>query len=175
MTAPADGDPLPLEATVMRLPSPVEDFFPKNGKPVWLIFNPTRVDIREAETTGKNVRVSVWDIGRTTIAEVKRFRGEKFRVFTIALPALREIAQRHLFQVAAVYDPYKLPESTWPGASGHGGLEGLDRPSGPGKKLHTAFLQDIVDACKEVPVDEPPPLLCRLLYPLAQLPIQKCD
>lgn len=157
MTAPADGDPLPPEAAVMRLPSPSSDFFPRNGKPLWLIFNPTNDDRQDSQDSGKNVRVSVWDTGRTTVPEVKKFRGDRFRVLTIALPKLQEIAQQHTFQVAAVYDPYEPPKSTWPGASGHAGLEGLDRPSGPRKKLHTDFLQDIVDACKEVPVDEPPP------------------
>jgi hypothetical protein len=149
MTAPADGEPLQADATVLRLPTPPVDYEPTKSKPTGREFEPSSED-KKAATEGKKIRVSVWDKHRTTLVQAKAFREGPVWPLRLALPALRAVAERHDAIIPVVYDPLDPAESKKPGAEGHAGLENLERAGRPRPKWHK-LLEAIADACEPEP------------------------
>ena len=67
--SPSDGDPVPNDRTVLRLPKPCPEFTPDGYAPTIDDVTPSTMD-----KARNPIRVSVWDSILTTIAEARAFR-----------------------------------------------------------------------------------------------------
>lgn len=114
--------------------------------PVWA-FKPNSGDAKAAAQRGIPIRVTVWDIGLTTLPNIAERRATKqeYRAYTITDTAIAAVSQR--FQrpdLRLVPDPMDGP-----GGAGHYGLEGC----GPyrdsrdqDKKIRAALAEALVPA-----------------------------
>jgi len=140
MSWPEEGAPVAGDHVVLRLPAPPKDFVPDGWRPTHQEVAPSEADKRAAAARGMPVRVSVWDETRTTVAEARSFRGRTVLVLSAGVEAVLSRGA-----TAVVYDRLDPPESERPGAEGHAGIEGLDRPSGEPKVIWRARLQAVAE------------------------------
>lgn len=146
MTPPADGADVPRERTVLRAPVPPKEFVPGAWRPTHLDFTPGSADREDAERRKKPVRLSVWDSTLTAGAEVlEARRNSRARVVEGNVGAVIDAGAR-----AVVYDTLEGDDAALAGAAGHAGIEGLDRPVGVARLVHSALLQKIADCFRLV-------------------------
>lgn len=123
---------LPTGTRILRLVTPKPDFIGENGEAA------TYLALRPSSEDEKNVpvRVSVWDMQRTTLPQAEAFRGRSdcvpYSMFVSDVMAVGSAAKCARMRV--VYDPLPEPECKRPGADGHAGIEGLDRAESTGEK-----------------------------------------
>jgi hypothetical protein len=120
-------------------------------------FRPSEADKKEAQERGAPVRVSVWDLSLTTIPQARSFRmtHEGQRAFALQVEAVMKVqAQMREPRLRVVADP--RPEQDGPGAIGHCGIEGLDRPPQGKKVLQRALLDALAREVVEVDDDGRP-------------------
>ena len=125
---------VPDGATLLRLVVPKPDFIGDDGGSAqWLSIKPSPTDSLQAAERGHPVRVSVWDVTRTTFEQATAFRRRNDCLpFTLTAADVREVGgEVGVDAMAAVYDPLDEPESQRPGADGHAGIEGLERGAKP--------------------------------------------
>ena len=144
---PSDGDPVPTESSLLRLPKPPPDFSPDGWRPPGTLFQPSTTEKRLAETQQKPVRVSVWDEGRTTVEQALSFRPGSVLVLRLPVVDLLAVGQRWERPIRVVYDPLEPPESDRPGVDGHAGIEGLERASLP-RPRWCKILDDVAGCCQ---------------------------
>ncbi len=140
MSTPADGSPVPGHHELLRLPTPPKDFVPGGWTPTYLEFQPSSEDRRDAEKRGTAIRVSVWDETLTTAEQVLAFRATPTLVLQGRVGAVLECDGGVR---AIVYD--RLDDIEKPGALGHVGMEGLDRPPNQPRTEWRERLQRIAD------------------------------
>ena len=141
MDAPEDGTLVPEDHRVLRLPSPPRDFVPDEGwKPTHLVVQPSDRDVQEAHATGKPVRVSVFDLELCTLEEAQAFRTRETLAYAATVAAIVAAGA-----TAVVYDRLPAPDNQRPGAAGHAGIEGLERPKGGDRAVHKARLDAIAE------------------------------
>jgi hypothetical protein len=144
-------DETPLEDTdfVFKFYPPPEAFIPGGQSTQnWMLFNPSSNDKEDAKKRGTNVRVTVWDPARATVEQAKRIYGQQHEVIAYGLALIDVTIMRQLCKterLQIIRDP--LPEEAGPGHDGHCGFEGLDRPSGAGKKAHKTLLDELAQRC----------------------------
>jgi hypothetical protein len=142
---PRDGEPLPGTTNVLRLPRPPPEFQPDSWRPTDKQFEPSNADKEYANTSGKPVRVSVWDEELTTVEQASAFRAGETLCLRLRVQVVLDTASEHGGDaVRVVYDPLPAVESEKPGAEGHAGIEGLERGSKP-RKAWRVLLQAIAD------------------------------
>ena len=129
---------LPDNAVVMRIARRSEDQFPPGAKkPMQQLFRPDDFDIEESNRLKRPPLLSVYDTAKTTIAQVKEIRSLRadFAAFGLDVKNVTTLripeSEDHL---RAVEDPHST-EEFGPGADGHAGILGLDRPPGMAKAL----------------------------------------
>ncbi len=148
MNAPLDGERVPRESSVLRLPRPPPDFSPDGWRPTYKQFEPSSEDKAHAKARSKPVRVSVWDLGHTTIAEAKAFRSGDSIALRLSVEAIERVAeQRQHSRLVCVYDELEPAERDRPGAHGHAGIEGLDRRNGESNNAYKDMRQALADEC----------------------------
>jgi hypothetical protein len=108
------------------------------------LFIPSRQDKEEAERRGTNVRLTVWDINKTTFEQAKRIWGKNvqtiaYGIAVVDVMKIREVCKNPRLRILS--DP--LPEEHGPGHDGHCGFEGLDRLLGEEKKAYKT-LRDVL-------------------------------
>lgn len=138
------GDELDESRTVLRLAPDAHPFVPPgqpgvNGD----AFAPSSADKNEADQLRQPVRVSVWDTQMTTTAQARRIHGRSDTV-AVALAVVDIIKVRvemSASRLRAVWDPRNPDDG--PGARGHCGIEGLDRPSGVPKPVYRAIWDEL--------------------------------
>lgn len=137
-TSMAGWDLEELESgAVLRLARVGDDFPADASTPLRKHFDLSSDDKRAA-ASGQPVLLSVWDLNRTTVGQAKAFRpdGGESVAFRLEVPRLRAIGvadgSRHLRVFRA---PLSSPDVGKPGADGHCGIHGLERPSGEEKKI----------------------------------------
>jgi len=149
---PNEGDELAPDRTVLRLVRNVPVFVPDGMRfPTGDAFRPSESDKKEAETRGRPVRVSVWDLCITTIPQARSFRAtnDLQRSFALRVANIIKIqTQMSEPRLRAVSDP--RPDHEGPGAAGHCGIEGLDRPPQGRKVIQRALLDALAREVVEV-------------------------
>jgi hypothetical protein len=100
-----------------------------HGRPTYLVLKPSSGDIKQAADVGQSIRVSVWDIERTSLAQASSFRGRVGCLpFLLAVADVNEQAKQLPNRtMRVVYDELGEPEQSLPGADGHAGIEGLEK------------------------------------------------
>jgi hypothetical protein len=131
------------DVDLLRLLVPKPDYVGDDlGTTTFLAFRPTDADKKSAQEHGHPVRVTTWDLGRTTLPEAIAFRGRQdCRPFVLSGQDVVDVGSRFSIQtLRAVYDPLDIPAANMPGPNGHVGIEGLEmgavphprsRPNGP--------------------------------------------
>ena len=122
-----DGQILPPEAHVLRLPRPPPDFMVDRWQATSHQFEPSTIDKEHAARLGKPIRVSVWDESLTTIEQARSFRGGPTIVMRVDVRDVLDIADSTDRMMRVVYDHLTPPDDSRPGAEGHAGIEGLER------------------------------------------------
>jgi hypothetical protein len=150
MSAPPDGSKVPDANDVLRLPKPPPDFVPNRWRPTHLEFRPSGEDEQRAKTSGKPVRLTVWDETLTTVAQSRTFRAGDVVVLRVRALAVREVSLERTIPLEVVYDELDPPMLSQPGGEGHAGIEGLARPPGQPKQSWQALRQAIADRCEIV-------------------------
>ena len=121
-----------VEGRVFRLIRISARFPPESDKPRVDDFEPSSADKARAATKGISVLVSVFDCDRTTVAEGRVIRGpspEGYLAFKIDIADIRNKRIPGSRDYLRIYeDPLDPPESNMPGADGHCGIDGLERP-----------------------------------------------
>lgn len=139
------------EVLVFRLVTEEERFIPEGAPyPNGEVFVPSSGDEREAEERRCPIRVSVWDLGRTSVAQARTFRAvpKPCRAWVLPVRDVRELAEATPRPaLRCVRDP--LVDGR-PGTSGHCGLEGLDRRPGESKLVLKALRQQLAERLKEL-------------------------
>ncbi len=146
MAAPDDGSSVPAERRLLRLPAPPKDFVPERWSPSWQDLAPSSDDKQHAESTGRPVRVSVWDAALTTTDQALSFRGRATLVITAQVNDVVAAGA-----TAVVYDRLEAPDADRPGAAGHAGIEGLVRQDGEPRTAWKTRLQRIADVFHAAP------------------------
>jgi hypothetical protein len=137
------------DGRVLRLiPKDNAQFVPLGSKlPTWLALKPHPNDEAEAEAKRTHVRVSVWDLDITQVADAQAHRGKPGLAYKANVAELLEEAVRHsLGHAVAVFPAPCTPEDhsqALQGCEGHCGIEGLDRRSGPLKDAWRDMLTEL--------------------------------
>lgn len=121
---------VPGSAELLRLATPRPDYIGDDGgRPTWKVLEPS-----SNEKSKQPIRVSVWDWERTTLDQALAFRG-KADCIPLALRCadVHGLAARTGVPTPVVYDPMPGNRASLPGASGHAGIENLDRKSQSGE------------------------------------------
>jgi len=139
-TSPSDGQPVAVEAPLLRLPKPPPDFVPEGWRATWQHFEPSTRDKEQAVLRGKPVRVSVWDGTLTSIEQARAFRQEPTLVLRLSVQDVLDVAARTKHPLHVVYEPLQPPDNARPGADGHAGIEGLEKVPGQPKTIRRAML-----------------------------------
>lgn len=137
----AQGDPVPREHDILRLPKPPKDFVPEGYRPSSQEFVPSTADKEDAERNHHPVRISVWDATVTSIEEALAFRNGPSLVLRGAVGAVLDAGAS-----AVVYEPLPAPDCERPGAAGHAGIEGVPRAPDERRPAHRDRLAAIA-AC----------------------------
>ena len=124
-------DELDSSATTMRLVLLINTYIPEGAAfPTGAAFDPSSEEVEDASTTGKPVRVSVWDRSRTTVRQAMAMRSRNdvraYQLAVVDVAAVREECKAPRLRVVRDMDP----SVTGPGSAGHCGVEGLDRKAG---------------------------------------------
>ena len=108
-------------------------------------FTPSDTDKKDADELGTPVRVSVWETTVTTVEQARAFRGgmpcRAFRLQVSEVLSVRAKWPNEAARLRVVHDP--LPKGDGPGADGHCGIEGLDRPPGVGRLVFKAIRDEL--------------------------------
>ena len=140
MKVPKDGDAVPDDHPVLRLPKPPPDFEPENYAPSADFF------VLSQEERDGNGRLSVWDERRTSAEQARAFRrAEAAIVLRGRCGAIIEAGSACQKPVLVVYEPLAPPLDQKMGAEGHAGILGLRRPSGATKKEYRSLREAIAD------------------------------
>ncbi|MCZ7681549.1 MAG: hypothetical protein M5U28_23230 [Sandaracinaceae bacterium] len=142
---------VPGHHAVLRLPRPPPDFAPAYYRPTARDVRPSDGDKHDAKERGVPVRVSVWDEERTSARQAADFRSVRPLLVLRALGS--EVASVGE-TIRIVYDPLGGADASRPGAEGHAGIEGLDRPDGHPRAAWNKFLDDVAGAFELVEVIE---------------------
>jgi hypothetical protein len=137
---PFDGQLVPAESRILRLPKPPPDFVPDGWRPGWQLFAPSSGDKESAQRRHKPVRVSVWDEGLTSAEQAQAFRQVPTLVLRLSVQDVLDVAVSFGRPLRVVYEPLDPPADTKPGADGHAGIEGLEKAGQP-----TATWQALLD------------------------------
>lgn len=133
------------EGTVFRLAKVTDEFRRDSSKPLAEHFRPTPDDRKIAAATGKPVRLSVFDLVRTTVRQAREMRrtGGETISFGLRVEEVRSIqipgTSRSLRVIRDPFGEIELPDSPeleqlradlakmaeMPGADGHCGIEGV--------------------------------------------------
>lgn len=119
-----------LDVELLRLLAPIPMFFgDDSGRPTYRAFCPTDCDTESAQKRGHSVRVTVWDLQRTTLLQAMAFRDRQdCRAFVLHAGDIIDVGKKFSIPtLRAVYDPLDVPAANMPGADGHVGIEGLER------------------------------------------------
>lgn len=120
----ADGEPVPDDRMILRLPKPPLQFAPGN-----YVAAPTYVSPSTEDKDRIPVRISVWDAALTTLEQARGFRSEEpVLVLEAQVAGVLQAGAR-----AVVYEPLTGAAASQPGAPGHAGIEGLERAPGEQK------------------------------------------
>lgn len=111
-------------------------------------FTPSTEDKRVAQESGKPVLLSVFDCKRTTVPQCLEIREllPGTPVFNLLISEIKKIetpARDGFLRV--VEDPLPSPWNALPGADGHCGIQGVDRPSGCPRRDYRAVLSRLID------------------------------
>ena len=149
---PSEGDALPADRNVLRLVRNIPIFLPEGMRfPTGDAFRPTDEDKKEARERGRAVRVSVWDLSLTTIPQARAFRLTRDGQRSFCLQVASVIKVRNEWnetRLCVVADP--RPDHEGPGADGHCGIEGLDKPPQGRKVIQRALLDALAREVIEV-------------------------
>lgn len=150
----ADGDSLPLEALVLRLPTVNQVHVSgeqRQPKPDAFALSPKERELRDA---GQRVSVSVWDRAKITVAHARAQRGAHVAVEAYELPVFRV---RHIAATLehvgldVVEDPAGAVGAPAEVQAAHAGILGLDAapPGHPSpKKLLKDAREALARACR---------------------------
>lgn len=123
--------------SVCRLVKITQSFPPGSKKPRVDHFCPSTLEKEEAEKRGVAALVSAFDEERTTLEQAKRIYGSAKDCIGFGL-SVREIRKIKVpntnKKLCVLRDPLPAEMANLPGASGHCGIEGLQRPAGAGKE-----------------------------------------
>ena len=150
------GDVLGEDKVVLRVLRHKQTKFVPEGARLPTIdgFHPSQDDKDEAAANNHAIRLSVWDWDLTTVEQATAFRrlpedDPQSYAFSLSVGAVVAMAAQHRnARARAVHCP--LPPSDGPGAEGHSGLEGCDRPTNTPRPAMKAFLADLCDLCVDV-------------------------
>lgn len=126
---------LGVGAVVLRFVLDESRFIPAGiPYPNGVAIEPSQEDKAHAKNTDTAVRVSVWDVTRTTVAQAVALRetSKSYRKFHLEVFDVKQASET--FQnprLRVVEDPLPPELSSHGGADGHCGIEGLDRGSTP--------------------------------------------
>jgi hypothetical protein len=131
--------------------------------PEWL--EPTKEDVADAERTGRNPGLSVWDAELTSFHQACTWRGVNAAeelAFKAVVSNLRSVAASFQRDLDVVADPLDVELSEYlevvlrvatsdrdalvASAKGHSLLEGVRRPSGLAKSEHRSFRDALAQA-----------------------------
>lgn len=141
---PETGDGVPLLRIVPEDPQQLDA---KSQLPTGNAFRPSPADARGAEEGERAIRLTVWDLDRTTKEQaLDRLPKDKPRYpFTLKSDDVREVAARfNRPELVVVRD-----EIAGPGGSGHCGIEGLgprQKSSNQDKAIRTELANRCVPA-----------------------------
>jgi hypothetical protein len=145
------GDELDESREVLRLVPDALPFVPPgqpgvNGE----AFVPSTADKKEAEQRQQPVRVSVWDTQRTTLAQARQIHGRSDTIVVVlgVVDIVQIRAELSAPRLRVVWDP-RAPEDG-PGADGHCGIEGLDRPREVPRPVHKAIWDELARRARQV-------------------------
>lgn len=142
-----EGQELDVSVEVLRVVRKTKIFIPEGAQfPTLEAFRPSQEDEAEAQKRQRPVRVSVWNSQLTSVSEAKLFRNtqDQLGVYGATVDAINAVARQLQEQrIRVVADPLT---SSQPGAAGHCGIEGLDRPLGSAKVRQKEILHEISKA-----------------------------
>jgi hypothetical protein len=132
--------------SVLRLAKVTRDFPPNATVPQVFHFRPSSAEVRDAKVSSLPVRISVYDLQRTSPAQARAMLSsqELYLAFSIQVAAIRAIVvpgQRDRLAVFREIDP----SDARPGADGHCGLLGVGDQPGDVHRLIRAKLCAIAD------------------------------
>ena len=138
----------------LRLLKPNSEKLPPGHRlPTWKAYEPSSTDKDDAKKRSGPVRVSVWDRECTTIPQAKIMAGPAYEVarsFELTDAAVADVARSTSRpELKVVPDP--LDELVGqPGADGHCGIEGCERPSGERGDVWKDRLQRLAERSRDV-------------------------
>ena len=143
-------------AITLRLVPNEPRFVPEGARfPNSVAIEPSSKDKEDAKRRGTPVRVSVWDRGRTTVAQAVGCRrtDKPQRAYTLPVDGVHAVrAQFANSRLRVVEDPLEeLRDQA--GGDGHCGVEGLDRVAGQPRVDWKDMLDELVQHCSEI--DDP--------------------
>jgi hypothetical protein len=140
-------------AVTLRLVPDEPRFIPEGARfPNSLAIEPTSEDKEDARERKTPVRVSVWDLGRTTVAQACACRHTDKSQRGYSLPVVGVVKIRESFKnerLRVIEDPLEhLRDKA--GGDGHCGIEGLDRAAGQPRLEWRDMLDQLLQQCTEV-------------------------
>ncbi len=138
------------DKTVFRLVKHTAELFPPDAeKPLPSAFALSADDKREGVDRGRQALLSVWDLTLTTVEEGKQLRNvdAEMTAFGLLVDDIEAI-QVDDFSMDVLHDP--LPPELGPGANGHCGIQGLDKPKGTPKAFFKQLRFLLVESCFKI-------------------------
>lgn len=122
-----DAGSKPVDVFRLVKTSDTRFYSPAAREPLAMAFEPSSVDKSRAQQTGDPVRLSVWDVERTTVEQGRLLfsTGAKSDPFVLSVAAVEAVQYEdeppRLLVVRDLIDSI-----VGPGADGHCGIEGLE-------------------------------------------------
>jgi len=132
---------------VFRLARVTDDFPPDTPKLKSVHLELSSRDRLHAERTGRSALLSVFDVERCTVAQARTIWGgdAESSAFGFEVKEIRILRVEGLPPLRVLRDPLDPPESELPGAVGHCGIAGLERPAGAPKMLYRELRTRLAD------------------------------
>lgn len=133
---------------VFRLAKVKEDFPPDSPKLKSIHLELSTRDRLHAERTAHPPLLSVFDVERCTVGQARTIHGgdTESLAFGFEVVAVRKVRiEEGVLTLRVLRDPLEPPDSDLPGAEGHCGIEGLERPLGVPKMLYRELRTRLAD------------------------------
>lgn len=132
---------------VFRLAKVKEDFPPDSPRLKSIHLELSTRDRLQAERTGRAPLLSVFDLGRCTVGQARTIHGgdSESLAYGFEVIAVRTIRLEGVSTLRVLRDPLDPPDFDLPGADGHCGIEGLERPPGAPKMLYRELRTRLAD------------------------------
>lgn len=132
---------------VFRLARVTDDFPPDAPKLKSVHLELSSRDRFHAERTGRPALLSVFGVERCTVAQARTIwgTGGESSAFGFEVEGVLTLRVEGVSPLKVVRDPLDPTESEFPGAEGHCGVAGLERPPGAPKMLYRELRTRLAD------------------------------